>query len=81
MLDVDANKVAQVVRNLVSNGLKFTKPGGAVTVNVSTVDQRKENGGSYCKLLKIAVKDSGAGISEVRCNTSRYHNYFGFTLS
>ena len=64
MLEVDDNKIAQVVRNMVSNGLKFTKPGGTVTVNVSTLDQQMDSG-DYCKLLKVSVTDSGAGISQV----------------
>ena len=76
MLEVDANKIAQVIRNLVSNGLKFTPPGGKVVVNVSTMDQQTENFVSYCKLLKLSVTDSGAGISEVLCVYFIYYTLF-----
>eukprot|EP01041_Mallomonas_annulata_P001511 gene1511-biopygen724 len=62
ILDADRNKISQIIRNLVSNGLKFTPPGGTVDVTVyvtdgTTVDDRAS------KLLKLDVMDSGAGIS------------------
>eukprot|EP00607_Mallomonas_marina_P010604 CAMPEP_0182422460 /NCGR_PEP_ID=MMETSP1167-20130531/8165_1 /TAXON_ID=2988 /ORGANISM="Mallomonas Sp, Strain CCMP3275" /LENGTH=481 /DNA_ID=CAMNT_0024600543 /DNA_START=986 /DNA_END=2431 /DNA_ORIENTATION=- len=60
-LFVDGNKIAQVIRNLVSNGLKFTPRGGTVTVRVSIVDDLINN--RLQKALKIEVTDSGAGIS------------------
>ena len=62
---VDGNKIAQVVRNLVSNALKFTARGGSVEVSVTTVLERDEEGEEH-KMLRLSVKDSGAGISEVR---------------
>ena len=37
-VNVDKNKLSQVVRNLVSNGLKFcTKPGGYINVDVDVI--------------------------------------------
>jgi len=32
MVNVDRNKMSQVIHNLVSNAIKFTPPGGQVTV-------------------------------------------------
>jgi signal transduction histidine kinase len=49
----DAKRLAQVVDNLLSNALKFTSPGGSVTVTVKTLGDR----------VAIQVKDSGMGIS------------------
>jgi signal transduction histidine kinase len=57
----DEHKLAQVVRNLVSNGLKFTPPNGQVTVSMSTFTKTS----SEELFLRIDVKDTGAGISEV----------------
>ena len=48
----DAARLAQVVRNLVLNALKFTPPGGAVEVTVSRSGER----------ALLRVRDTGAGI-------------------
>jgi PAS domain S-box-containing protein len=52
-IDADETRIEQIVTNLVGNALKFTQPGGAITVTV-----RGE--GQYALL---AVKDTGVGIS------------------
>lgn len=52
-MDFDPERLLQVVSNLVSNALKFTPPGGAVTVTVEVKN--------LVALLK--VKDTGIGIS------------------
>ena len=61
--------MAQVIRNLVSNALKFTPRRGKVTVTASHIyDSITYKDGSTSgiqKLLRIEVKDSGAGISQV----------------
>jgi signal transduction histidine kinase len=49
----DRNMIETVVRNLISNALKFTKPGGRVEVIVSRQDE----------LVRIDVRDNGVGIS------------------
>ena len=66
---MDKNRIAQVIRNLLSNALKFTPSGGKVTVTASHIDDSimyKDGSVSEIqKLLRIEVKDTGAGISEV----------------
>ncbi len=49
----DDEKLAKIVRNLLSNSLKYTEKGGAV------IDYGKENGGFF-----IEINDSGRGIPE-----------------
>ncbi|WP_167605630.1 ATP-binding protein [Maribellus sediminis] len=46
-----------VLRNLVSNAIKFTQQGGKVSVHSEVVQQ---NGKSFCK---VSVSDTGIGIS------------------
>ncbi len=50
----DPDRLAQVVRNLVDNAIKFTDPGGQVEVTV----QRADEG------VLVEVKDTGVGIAE-----------------
>ena len=50
---VDGDRLAQVLRNLLVNGLRHTPPGGAVAVTA----QRNES------VLEIAVADTGEGIA------------------
>jgi signal transduction histidine kinase len=54
-LFADPRLLRQAVANLVSNGVKFTQAGGAVTVSCGL-----ESDGSY----KITVEDTGVGIAE-----------------
>lgn len=51
--DVDANRIRQVVSNLLSNALKFTPSGGSAEVDLGTADGQAE----------ITVADTGPGIS------------------
>eukprot|EP00607_Mallomonas_marina_P003130 CAMPEP_0182438702 /NCGR_PEP_ID=MMETSP1167-20130531/85964_1 /TAXON_ID=2988 /ORGANISM="Mallomonas Sp, Strain CCMP3275" /LENGTH=495 /DNA_ID=CAMNT_0024632193 /DNA_START=1112 /DNA_END=2599 /DNA_ORIENTATION=+ len=58
---VDKHKIAQVIRNLVSNGLKFTPKFGVVTVRIDLMEEELRE--KIQTVLKIEVTDSGAGIS------------------
>lgn len=51
-LRVDRERMVQVLANLVANALRYTPPGGAVTLAA----QAREGG------VQIAVKDTGSGI-------------------
>lgn len=53
-IETDADKLDQVVRNLISNALKFTDPGGRVTVSIVPDDE----------CVAISVTDTGIGIAE-----------------
>jgi len=50
----DRNKIKQVLVNLISNGIKYNRPKGKVTVSSTVLD----------KELLISVSDTGYGISQ-----------------
>lgn len=51
---VDKNILQTVIRNLVSNAVKFTPRGGKVTLSALPVDDKK---------MQISIRDSGIGMS------------------
>ena len=55
IFDYDAEKLMQIVSNLISNALKFTLPLGHVEVTTSLTDDGR---------FQLRVSDSGTGISE-----------------
>lgn len=58
---IDAVRIQHVLRNLLSNALRFTPPGGRVTVSAGLVplpqDQEQH-------MLEICVRDNGCGIHQ-----------------
>ncbi len=56
----DKHRVRQVLTNLIDNAIKFTLPGGSITLTVSLSEQ--EQG-----FLRFAVADTGCGISGEHC--------------
>ena len=62
-ISTDAQRVQQVINNLVSNAFKFTKEGG-VTINVSRPSQNDfpKLDIDYAKSISIAISDTGIGI-------------------
>jgi len=55
LLEADERKVKQILLNLVTNGLRFTPPGGSVTIGAALA----ETGG-----IRITVTDTGIGMAE-----------------
>ncbi|WP_370572388.1 sensor histidine kinase [Methanomethylovorans sp.] len=53
VIQADKSKLKQILFNLVGNAIKFTPPGGSVTISSSVKDD----------VLRIHVKDTGIGIS------------------
>jgi PAS domain S-box-containing protein len=79
----DADRIEQVVWNLLANAVKFTDPGGSIEVNLRQAEQHAE----------IVVKDTGQGIAadflphvfdrfrQADGGTSRKHGGLGLGLA
>ena len=52
-VDVDAERIGQVLRNLLNNTIAHTPEGGAITVNTMVQGQQ----------VAVAIRDTGEGIS------------------
>ncbi len=52
---VDRDKIEKILYNLCSNALKYTPPGGAVTIDMSEDEKN---------VLHVSVSDTGVGIPE-----------------
>jgi len=50
----DANMIKTVLRNLVTNGIKFSNPGGKIRINAERINQK----------IKVSVTDDGVGMDE-----------------
>jgi signal transduction histidine kinase len=57
----DMDKVRQILTNLLGNALKFTPPGGKVTLSAEPAVRREGAGGRF---TRITVADNGPGIPE-----------------
>ena len=52
--DLDKSKICQVVENLITNAVNFTKEKGIITLHLKTEDEK----------LKFAVMDNGCGVPD-----------------
>eukprot|EP01038_Epipyxis_sp_PR26KG_P005789 gene5789-7987_t len=71
ILKADKFKLGQVLRNLVSNALKFTPSGGSVDVLVEKINRNSENPtclfdnhDEFENCVRFSVRDTGHGISK-----------------
>jgi len=60
----DPRRMEEVVYNLLINAVKFTPPGGKITVAVAREQQQKEPGSGESGGVTISVQDTGTGIPQ-----------------
>jgi len=85
IINSDSDRISQIIRNLISNALKFTKE-GSITVEIAKTDNQD-------RPIKISVTDTGIGIpkdkqeqifkafTQVDGSTSREYGGTGLGLS
>ncbi len=61
-LQFDRLRIEQVLNNYLSNAIKFTEPGGKVTVSSRLVKEKNELTDEEIMAVHVAVKDTGVGI-------------------
>ena len=52
---IDRNRLIEVFINLISNGIKFTPPGGKITIDTKGLTEKRD-------YMKVVVTDTGVGI-------------------
>ncbi len=60
----DPQKMEEVMYNLLTNAVKFTPPGGKITVTVARERQQKDTGPGKSGGVTISVQDTGTGINQ-----------------
>ncbi len=63
-VDVDPDKIGQVLMNFVSNSIKFTPEGGTISIFVDVKEIMEGPDIGSGKQLVVSIADTGAGISE-----------------
>jgi two-component system phosphate regulon sensor histidine kinase PhoR len=59
----DGTRIQQVLRNLISNALRFTPSGGSVTISASVIEDTTTIEGEARKSFAVQVRDTGSGIA------------------
>jgi len=59
LVESDSEKIKQILMNLISNAIKFTKVHGSVNVSIKKVEQKEKT-----LSVQFLVNDTGIGISE-----------------
>lgn len=59
-LNVDPDRIAQVLDNLMTNALRYTPAGGRITLAAETRD--RESDGTRPALVALQIRDTGSGI-------------------
>jgi signal transduction histidine kinase len=60
VMHADREKVLQILLNLLANAIRFTPPGGRVTLAAATVDRSRTDGALP---VQLSVTDTGRGIA------------------
>ena len=63
LLAFDKFRIEQVIRNYMSNAIKFTPKEGTITISTKLVKHKNDDKSDFDLFVKAAVKDTGVGIA------------------
>ena len=61
-IEVDVERMTQVLHNLVSNALRYTPKGGQIVLEAEEVKNGRFDNGHYKRFSTLTVSDTGSGI-------------------
>ncbi|MEW5959346.1 MAG: hybrid sensor histidine kinase/response regulator [Chloroflexota bacterium] len=59
----DGERITQILRNLVSNAIKYTPDGGEIALNAEIFNEPATPGAEPRQLVRITLRDTGIGIA------------------
>jgi signal transduction histidine kinase len=68
LINFDKFRIEQVVRNFMSNALKFTPPEGSITITTNLKKKKRDSEKDMEMLADVVVTDTGVGIPEEELN-------------
>jgi signal transduction histidine kinase len=63
-LNFDKFRIEQVIRNYLSNAIKFTPPEGSITISSKLKKKENEITGDMDMFVDVSIEDTGVGISK-----------------
>ena len=60
----DADRLGQVIRNVLGNAIKFTPAGGQVRIEAAPLPRSPEDGDTAPSFVRLAITDEGMGIPD-----------------
>ena len=64
VIQADPGRVEQVLVNIIHNAIKFTQPGGKITLGATKMEQKNGIPGKSKPVIQFFVRDTGIGIPE-----------------
>jgi signal transduction histidine kinase len=61
IINVDKNRISQIISNLINNSVKFIKKEGTISI---TIERRKTHDENNKEVAVVVIKDTGSGIDD-----------------
>ena len=64
LMAFDKFRMEQVIRNYLSNAIKFTPPEGKISISTKLLKEKNDKNDDFNLFVQVAVSDTGVGISK-----------------